>query len=86
MTKNITPNDEQVLLNELSQLIEQSQQKLVAQANSTLTLLFWHIGNRINKEILKNKRAGYGEQIVSSLSTQLRTQYGRNFDEKNYKY
>jgi hypothetical protein len=32
------------LLKELSQLIEQSQKQLVSQANSTLTMLFWHIG------------------------------------------
>ena len=33
------------LFNEISQLIEQSQQQLNTQANSTLTMLFWHIGN-----------------------------------------
>jgi predicted nuclease of restriction endonuclease-like (RecB) superfamily len=80
--KNIIPT-EQVLFNELSALIEQSQQQVVAQANSTLTLLFWHIGNRINNEILQNKRADYGKQIVSTLSTQLENKYGRNFTEKN---
>jgi predicted nuclease of restriction endonuclease-like (RecB) superfamily len=80
--KNIIPT-EQVLFNELSTLIEQSQQQVAAQANSTLTLLFWHIGNRINNEILQNKRADYGKQIVSTLSTQLENKYGRNFTEKN---
>ena len=81
-TKNIAPT-EQILFNELSQLIEQSQQQVVAQANSTLTILFWHIGTRINKEILQNKRAEYSKQIVSTLSTQLKAQYGRNFELRN---
>jgi predicted nuclease of restriction endonuclease-like (RecB) superfamily len=81
-TKNIIPT-EQVLFNELSTLIEQSQQQVAAQANSTLTLLFWHIGNRINNEILQNKRADYGKQIVPTLSAQLENKYGRNFTEKN---
>jgi DUF1016 N-terminal domain len=80
--KNIIPT-EQVLFNELSTLIEQSQQQVAAQANSTLTLLFWHIGNRINNEILQNKRADYGKQIVPTLSAQLENKYGRNFTEKN---
>lgn len=71
------------LLTELSQLIEQSQQQVVAQANSTLTLLFWHIGNRINNEILQNKRADYGKQIVSTLSIELKERYGRNFELGN---
>jgi hemerythrin-like domain-containing protein len=81
-SKNIIPT-EQVLFNELSTLIEQSQQQVAAQANSTLTLLFWHIGNRINNEILQNKRADYGKQIVSTLSTQLKNKYGKNFEMRN---
>jgi len=74
---------EQALLTELSQLIEQSQQQVVAQANSTLTMLFWHIGNRINKEILQNKRADYGKPIVPTVSAQLKERYGRNFELGN---
>jgi DUF1016 N-terminal domain len=46
-------------------------------------MLFWHIGNRINKEILQNKRADYGKQIVATLSTQLEERYGRNFELGN---
>jgi predicted nuclease of restriction endonuclease-like (RecB) superfamily len=71
------------LLNELSYLIEQSQKQLISQVNSTLTLLFWHIGKKINENILQNKRADYGKQIVVTLSRQLTEKYGRNFEEKN---
>jgi predicted nuclease of restriction endonuclease-like (RecB) superfamily len=71
------------LFTELSKLIEDTQQAFVLQANSTLTMLFWHIGNRINQNILQNKRAGYGKQIVVTLSRQLTEKYGRNFEEKN---
>jgi len=39
--------------------------------NAALTTLYWQIGKRINDEILKGNRAGYGEQIVSTLSRQL---------------
>lgn len=68
---------------ELSQLIEQSKQQVAAQANSAVTLLFWQVGNRINQDILQNKRAEYGKQIVPTLSAQLENKYGRNFTEKN---
>jgi len=74
---------EQALFNELSHLIEQSQLQVVAQVNSVLTMLFWHIGDRINQNILQNKRADYGKQIVVTLSRQLTERYGRNFEEKN---
>ena len=81
--KLIKTNTEDKLFNDLSQLIEQSQCQVVAQANSTLTLLFWQIGNLINQNILQNKRAEYGKLIVPTLSAQLETKYGRNFTEKN---
>lgn len=71
------------LLNELSVLVEQTQQQVIVQNNSSLTLLFWEIGFRINDTILQNKRAEYGKQIVSALSVQLESKYGRNFEEKN---
>lgn len=71
------------LFNELSQLIEQSKQQVAVQANSAVTILFWQVGNRINQDILQNKRAEYGKQIVPTLSTQLENKYGRNFEVKN---
>lgn len=46
---------ENKLLAELSQLIEQSQMQVAITANSTVTLLFWQVGNRINNHILQNK-------------------------------
>ncbi len=78
---SILPNRD--LLNELSQLIEQSKQQVAVQANSAVTILFWQIGNRINQDILQNKRAEYGKQIVSTVATQLENKYGRNFEIKN---
>jgi len=68
---------------DLSRLIEQSRQQAAMQANSTLTILFWQVGKRINDDILQNRRAEYGKQIVSTVATQLDNAYGRNFAEKN---
>jgi predicted nuclease of restriction endonuclease-like (RecB) superfamily len=73
----------QHLVEEISKLIEESQNRALIQANSTITLLFWHIGDRINKEILNNKRGYYGKQVVVSLSQQLLLKYGKSFEEKN---
>jgi predicted nuclease of restriction endonuclease-like (RecB) superfamily len=68
---------------EISALIEESKQQVVRTANSTLTLLFWQVGKRINEEVLKNERAQYGKQIVATVSAQIELRYGRNFNEKN---
>ncbi len=75
--------DEISLLSELINLIESAKVKVVVQANSTVTILFWQIGNRIFSNILNNKRAEYGKQIVATLSRDLVIQFGRNYEEKN---
>lgn len=80
---NLLSISENELFNGLSQLIEQSKQQVAVQANSAVTILFWQVGNRINQEILQNKRAEYGKQIVPTVSAQLENKYGRNFTEKN---
>jgi predicted nuclease of restriction endonuclease-like (RecB) superfamily len=71
------------LISAISLLIEQSQNHIATQANSVLTHLFWHIGKRINDEILQNKRADYGKQIVVTVSRQIETKYGRSFSDRN---
>jgi hypothetical protein len=65
------------LLAHIRQLIEQSRQQLAGTVNSALTLLCWHIGQRIRTEVLQGRRADYGERIVSALARQLEAEYGR---------
>ena len=79
----VEKNDSTNLLNELSLLIEDTKIKVVTHANSSLTLLFWHIGNRIYNNTLNNKRAEYGKQIVVTVSRELVRKYGKNYEEKN---
>ena len=72
------------LYSDVCQVIEQSRSYLAHTANSTLTLMYWQIGERINNEFLDGERATYGKQIVSQLATQLQEQYGkRGFQERN---
>jgi predicted nuclease of restriction endonuclease-like (RecB) superfamily len=74
---------EKVLFSDIKVLIEESKNQVAQTVNSTLTLLYWKIGKRINADILKYKRAQYGEQIVASVTRQLQTSYGKGFEEKN---
>jgi hypothetical protein len=53
------------------------------QVNSALVLLYWRVGRRIREDILKEKRAGYGAQIVSAVSRELSAEFGQGFSEKN---
>ena len=58
----------QGLLSELISLVEKTKSNIVAYANSSVTVLFWHIGNRILTQTLENKRADYGKQILVTLA------------------
>lgn len=71
------------LLSELRHLIDQARQHVAQTANSTVTMLYWHVGLRIRREVLNEMRAGYGERIVATVSRQLVTEYGKGFAEKS---
>jgi predicted nuclease of restriction endonuclease-like (RecB) superfamily len=71
------------LFAEITKLIEDSKSFLAQTANTTITYLYWKIGKRINREVLNNKRAIYGQQIIVSLSHRLTENYGNSFTEKN---
>ena len=74
---------EQHLFRALSRIIESGKQQLAVQVNSALTLVFWQVGDKINRHILDNQRAAYGKQTVSTVSAQLESKFGRSFNEKN---
>ena len=71
------------LFEQIKNLIEQTKQNVAISVNSSLTMMYWEIGNKINQDILKNRRAEYGKEIVVTLSRQLQDNFGKGFDEKN---
>jgi predicted nuclease of restriction endonuclease-like (RecB) superfamily len=71
------------LFDELVVLIESSKKRVNRTVNGELNLLFWHIGKRINEEILLNNRAEYGKQVVPIIAEKLTAKYGRNFEVRN---
>ena len=74
----------QSLIQDLRQIIEQARGHVAATANYELTMMYWHIGERINREVLDNQRAEYGKQIVATVSRQLQIEFDiKGLDEKN---
>jgi hypothetical protein len=71
------------LLADIRQLIFATRERVALAANASLVMLYWQIGRRIRKDILKEKRAEYGEQIVHALSGQLTLEFGRGFTRTN---
>ncbi len=71
------------LLVEVRGLILAAREQVARAVDSGLVTLYWHIGRRVHQDILKEKRAEYGAEIVATLSRQLEAEFGRGFAEKN---
>lgn len=84
-TSDNTP-DVTALLNDLRSLINEARERAAIAVNRELTLMHWHIGDHIRRDILQVERAPYGERIVSTLSKQLEPEYGRGFGIRNLRY
>lgn len=64
-------------------IIEQAKHSAYKAVNETLIKRNWLLGMRIQHEVLKGRRAEYGEQIIAKLATDLAKKYGRGFSKSN---
>jgi hypothetical protein len=60
------------LLQDIRSLIDAAKSAVAVHVNATLTCLYWQVGKRISVEVLGAQRAEYGQQILATLSPQLR--------------
>ena len=76
-------NAHQTQLNEdVCKIIEGSQQRLATSINAEICMLHWNIGKRIKEDVLFNKRAEYGKQMVKSLANLLTQKYGKGWSDR----
>lgn len=77
----------QSLIQDACTIIDQAQATAYRQVNETLIKRNWLLGMRIRHEVLKDKRAEYGEQVVKDLAKALTAKYGGGFTWRNlYNY
>lgn len=68
-------------------IIEQAQAVAYRAVNEVLIKRNWLLGMRIQHEVLKDKRAEYGKQVVKLLAAFLTKRYGEGFTKTNlYNY
>lgn len=80
----IHKNNNQGVVNDIRVMISEARQRVAVSANATITLLYWHIGERINREVLDNQRAEYGKRVIENVARQLQLEYdGREFSARN---
>ncbi len=68
---------------DIGRMIETARSQVARTANAALTSLYWQIGTRIRQDVLKDRRAEYGTEIVAALGRQLESRFGRGFGEKS---
>jgi hypothetical protein len=83
---DIAPIPSRALLGDLRQMILAARQEVARTVDAGLVTLYWHIGQRVRRDILQIKRAEYGKGIVSALGRQLSAEFGRGFDEKSLRH
>jgi len=71
------------LLDDVRDMILSARGQVARMVDAGLVALYWDVGRRIRQDILKEKRARYGEQIVSALGAQLAKEFGRGFAVRN---
>jgi predicted nuclease of restriction endonuclease-like (RecB) superfamily len=71
--------DETKLIADLRGLIRAARHRVATVANATTTLLYWHVGQRLSKDILRGKRAAFGERILVTVSQQLCAEFGNGY-------
>ena len=76
-----------LLFQDVCIIIDEAQKVAYRQVNETLIKRNWLLGLRIQHEVLKDKRAEYGEQVVKVLAKELTAKYGEGFTWRNlYNY
>jgi predicted nuclease of restriction endonuclease-like (RecB) superfamily len=83
------PEDEAnvaTLVRDIGSMIDVARRQVAVTTNAALTGLYWQIGRRVRTEVLDERRAAYGEVIVSAVGRQLEADYGRGFGEKSLRH
>jgi len=78
-----TKSNPEALSSDLRELILSARQTVARGVSAALVVLYWHIGQRIRTDILREQRAEYGEEILPTLSAKLVPEFGEGFSPRN---
>lgn len=75
-------NQTPILYKDVCEIIDGTRMRLAITANSEICMMNWHIGKRIKEDVLYNKRAEYGKEIVKKLAALLTEKYGNGWSDR----
>lgn len=84
MVKQMETNlpESRQLYSDVCHIIDDARTRVAVYVNSEVCLTNWRIGTRIKEDVLYNKRAEYGKQVVKNLSLQLTERYGKGWSDR----
>jgi predicted nuclease of restriction endonuclease-like (RecB) superfamily len=71
------------LLSDVRGLILNARESVARTVNAGLVIHYWQAGNRIRSDVLRERRAAYGQEILQTLSAKLVVEFGRGYAERN---
>ena len=77
------PVDEERLHADVRTLILAARERVALYVNQELTLLYWGVGDRIQRDVLGFERAAYGKRIVEHLAARLVPEFGKGYSRSN---
>ena len=86
MDKLELTTDMQNLYGGIAELIKQAKTRVAVAVNAELTVLYWNVGNSVNKYVLDSNCASYGKQIIANLSHLLTADFGKGWGEKHIRH
>jgi predicted nuclease of restriction endonuclease-like (RecB) superfamily len=79
---NKTTDKSKQLYVDICGLIENTRQRVATTANAGICIMHWQIGKRIKEDVLFNKRAEYGKQVIKNLAEKLIVRYGKGWSDR----
>ncbi len=79
-------SEEIQLYNDVCNIIDSARNRLATYVNKEVVMTNWYVGKRIKEDVLYNKRAEYGKQIVKKLAENLVKHYGTGWSEKKLRH
>lgn len=77
---------ENTLYSDVCDIIDTAKVKMANYVNTNICMTYWRVGTRIKEDVLYNRRAEYGKQIVKNLSYKLNQRYGRGWGYKTLQH
>ncbi len=79
-------SEEEILYSDVRELIANAKKRAAVTVNWEAVMANWQVGSRIRTDVLKNKRAEYGKQIVAKLASRLTVEFGSGWGTQQLRH